>query len=391
MSKFRNRLPDIAIIILLFALPLTMFWQQTLGGKTLLPTENLYQYEPHRTFQEVVNAPEIPHNHLLSDMVLQNVQWKSFIREQLAQGEIPLWNPHQFSGIPFLAAGQHSALYPPSLIYYVLPLTSAYGWFIVVNLWLAGVFMFAYLRGLDIGRGGSTLGGIVYQLAGFMIASAVFPMIVGSAVWLPLLLLMSEFIIRRKSLLGRPSTLPWIAIGAVGLGFNILAGHVEITIYTLIILAYVSVGRLLYVYVQERKTPEHSATKDLLERSFALLGMVILGVGLASIQFIPLFEFVQTNWRAERASLETVLGYAHKPRDLLQYLLPNLYGSPAMHSYLDVFTMETVTDLRNLAGERINFIDWGIKNYVEGALFVGVLPLILAGLCGGVIALYENS
>src|SRR5688572_2758975 len=118
MRRFRS---DLAMIALLFLLPLVMFWPQTLGGRTLLPTENLYQYEPYATYREVVGAPDVPHNHLVSDLVLQNMQWKLFIRQQLAQGEIPLWNPYQFSGIPFLAAGQQSALYPFSLLYYVLP------------------------------------------------------------------------------------------------------------------------------------------------------------------------------------------------------------------------------------------------------------------------------
>ena len=137
MRIVRRILPDVLIISFLLLLPLVMFYQQTLGDRTLLPTENLYQYLPHSAYREVVHAPDIPHNHLLSDMILQNYQWKWFIREQLSQGEIPLWNPHQFSGIPFLAAGQQSALYPLSVIYYIMPLTSAYGWFIVVNLWLA--------------------------------------------------------------------------------------------------------------------------------------------------------------------------------------------------------------------------------------------------------------
>src|SRR5688572_25299222 len=136
----RRRLPDICIVLLFFVLPLIFFFQQTLGGKTLIPTENLYQYLPFSTYREVVQAPDVPHNHLLSDLVLENYQWKSFVRSQLSQGEIPLWNPHQFSGIPFLAAGQHSALYPVSVLYYALDLWAAYGWYTVVNLWLAGVF-----------------------------------------------------------------------------------------------------------------------------------------------------------------------------------------------------------------------------------------------------------
>src|SRR5215813_10542334 len=243
----RRRLPDLLIVALLLVLPLVMFWPQTIGGRTLLPTENLYQYEPFAAYRAQVGAPDVPHNALLSDLVLENYQWKSFIRQSLSNGDIPLWNPHQFSGIPFLAAGQQSTLYPFSVLYYVLPLPDAYGWFTVVQLWLAGVFMFLFMRGLGVGRFGALLSGVVYQLSGFFVISAVFPMIIAAAVWLPLILLMVEFIIQqRPAFRGRPSSVPWAVIGAVALGCNILAGHVEITYYTLIITAYYAAARLIW-------------------------------------------------------------------------------------------------------------------------------------------------
>ena len=377
--QLRRFLPDLTLILFLALLPLVMFHQQTLGGRTLLPTENLYQYPPHSAYRQVVQAPDIPHNHLLSDMVLQNYQWKSFIREQLAQGEIPLWNPHQFAGIPFLAAGQHSALYPLSLVYYVLPLTSAYGWFIVLNLWLAGWFMAGLMRGLGLGRAGAGLSGAVYQLSGFMIASAVFPMMVAAAVWMPLILWMIENILRRRGFwIFRGTAIPWVIIGAIAIGCNILAGHIELTIYTLLIAAWYAAFRLLWQFARQRRQTGKFPIRWAGTTSMWLLLMLTLGLSLAVIQLIPLYEFVRGNWRAERSSLETVLGFAHPIRDVLQFLLPNFYGSPAHHSYVDVFSGQPITDLRNAAGESIHFIDWGIKNYVEAALYVGILPLALS-------------
>ncbi len=376
MSSRRRIITETAIALALFALPLMVFWPQTMGGRTLLPSENLYQYEPLATYREVANAPSTPHNHLLSDLVLQNMQWKAFIRQQVAAGEIPLWNPHQFGGIPFLAAGQSSALYPLSALYYLLPLTAAYGWFTVVNLGLAGWLMYVFLRGIGAGRAGGMLGGVVYQLCGFMLASVVFPMIIGAAVWLPLLLLMAEYIARARPLWrGGHTPIPWVAIGGVALACNILAGHAELTIYTLLITGYYTVARLLWLWWRLERTLAQSVISGLWS-----VAMVALGFALAGVQFIPLLEFAQTNWRSERSSIETVLSYAHPLRDVIQFIMPNFYGSPAHHSYFDVFRWQTVTELSNAAGERIAYIDWGIKNYVEGALYVGILPLALAGL-----------
>src|SRR5688572_45933 len=362
MRRLRVLAPDIFIISLLFLLPLGFFYQQTLGGRTLIPTENLFQYEPYATYADVVHAPTTPHNDVVSDLILENYQWKSFIRQQIALGEVPLWNPHQFSGIPFLAAGQHSALYPLSIIYYIMPLWLAYGWFTVLNIWLAGVFMFLFARGLGIGRAGALLAGIIYQFCGTVIASVVFQMMIGALPWLPLMLLMSEYIIQQKAIFGRKTAIPWVAIGAIALALNILAGHVEITLYSLLITGFYSGMRWLHDAMSKRE--------DVFKKAAWLLAMVILGFGLGAIQFIPLYDFVQTNWRAERSSYETVAGYAHVPRDVLQFIMPNFYGNPSHHSYFDVFTGETVQLPRHT--------DWGIKNYVEGALYVGILPLLLA-------------
>ena len=367
----RRLLPDVSIIALLFLLPLIAFWQQTVGGRTLLPVENLYQYEPYATYREVVNAPDIPHNHLISDLVLQNMQWKLFIRESIAQGEIPLWNPYQFSGIPFLAAGQQSTLYPLSLIYYALPLTAAYGWFTVVQLWLAGAFMYAFMRGVGVGRFGAAVAGITYQLAGFFVISAVFPMIIGAAAWLPLILLMIEWVVRRRPLLGQPASAPWMVVGAGALGCSVLAGHVEITYYTLLIAALYAAARLIPVW-------HSSGWRFALGRAGWLLALALIGVGLGAIQFVPLFEWASQNWRAQRSSIDTVLSYAHPLRDAVQFILPNFYGSPAHHTYFDWFSGQTVPVTFNALGEAITHTEWGIKNYVEGALYLGILPVALA-------------
>ena len=373
--------PDLMLIGFLLIFPLVMFHQQTLGDRTLLPTENLFQYLPHSVYREAAGAPALPHNHLLSDLVLQNYQWKTFIREQIALGEIPLWNPHILSGQPFFAAGLHSMLYPLSVLYYALPLPSAYGWFILINLWLAGLFMAGYLRALGVNRYGAALGGLVYQLSGSMIAGAVFPMIVAGTVWLPLILWMIENILRGRHLwLFRGTAIPWVGIGAIAIACNFLAGHVEISIYTLMIIAWYGTLRLARECVTRWRAAGRFPWDFGASNGAWLLTLALLGLGLAALQILPTYEFVRASWRVERNSLETVLGYAHPPRDIVQFLLPNFYGNPAHHSYFDVFKWEQVTDLRNAAGEAITVIDWGIKNYVEAALYLGTLPLILSAI-----------
>jgi len=106
--------------------------------------------EPWRSAAAEQGWPATPHNGLLSDLVLENYVWRGFLLQSAEIGQLPLWNPSLFAGQPFLAAGQHSALYPFSVVFYVLPLWQAYGWFIVLQLFLAGAFMYAFARVLDL-------------------------------------------------------------------------------------------------------------------------------------------------------------------------------------------------------------------------------------------------
>jgi len=377
----RKHVPDLLIVVGLFVLPLLFFAPVTLGGRTQIPADNLYQYEPWKTARESVGVPEIPHNALLSDLVLENYQWKSFIRQSISDGTIPLWQPEQFAGTPFLAAGQHSALYPFSLIYYILPLPLAYGWFTVSQLWLAGVLMFVFARGLGVGRFGGAVSGIAYQFSAFFIVSVVFPMMIAGAAWLPLLLLMIEFVIQRRPQRGdQPSTIPWVAVGAVALMMNIFAGHVEITYYTLIIMAYYAAARLIWAWWRDRK-----GWRALFRPAIALLAMMVLGLGLGAAQFIPLYELGTHSFRQDAADLDTVRGYALPNRHVLKFLIPNVYGSPAHHEYRDVFSGDMVQqDWQRPRGDggfdRVTSTEFGIKNYVEGGAYMGVLVMVLAGI-----------
>src|SRR5687768_10039314 len=133
---------DLLIALGFLLLPLALYWPVTLGPFTQLPADNLVTFEPWRSAAAVHGWPQAPHNELVGDLVLENYAWKRFILASLQRGELPLWNPYLFAGQPFLAAGQHSALYPFSVLYYVLPLEKAYGWFSVSQLFLAGLFAY---------------------------------------------------------------------------------------------------------------------------------------------------------------------------------------------------------------------------------------------------------
>jgi len=196
MGRLRAYAVDVLIAAGFLILPLLLFGAVTFGDRTMVPVDNLFQWQPWSAAAEEVSTP-YPHNTLLSDLILENYPWKRFINESVSTGEIPLWNPNIFAGTPFLATGQHSAYYPFSLLFMILPLIKAYGWFTVGQLWLAGVFTYLFGRVLGQRRASAAAAGLIFQGSGFLlVSSAVFPMILAAAVWLPLLLACIEKVIR---------------------------------------------------------------------------------------------------------------------------------------------------------------------------------------------------
>jgi O-antigen/teichoic acid export membrane protein len=384
----RKRLPDLGVLTLLLLLPLLLYAPVALGSKTLLPVDNLFLFEPYREAADDLGVG-YPHNHLVSDLILQNYAWKHFIVESIRNDEVsltdrlPLWDPTIFAGHPFLANGQHSALYPLSIVFYVLPLWRAYGVFAWLQLGLAGVFTYIFARVLGLRRLGGLIAGITFQLSGFMVVSSVpHPMIVAAASWLPLILAMVELIVQQRPALGqRPATLPWALLGALALGCQMLVGHGENTLFVLLVTGVYIAWRLAHTVARSPQTEGVSklanAAKSLTRPALWLAVMLILGLALGAVQFVPMVEVVSTSFRGGEAaaSLAQVLEWAYPKRRLITFAIPHFFGSPAHHGYFDLFTWRWTPAQTFPDGQ---YIDWGIKNYVEGGAYLGLLPLFLA-------------
>jgi len=361
------------IVLGLFLLPLALLWQQTLGGKTLLPADVLYGFQPWKSAAAEFGV-SYPQNHLVADLVLENYAWKRFILQSLKQGEIPLWNPYTFAGEPFLANGQHSALYPFSLIFYVAPLWQAYGWFTVSQLWLAGVWMYLLARVLGLRRASAVIAAVTYQLSAFFVFSIVFTMIIAAAAWLPFILAMTELVIRQHPALGgRPARAPWAVLGALGLGMIVLAGHPEMMYpYTPFVVGVFALWRL----AANLQFPIVNWKLSIGNLGW-LAVMVGLGLALGAIQFLPMLETGLLNFREGSASLSQVLSWSYPWRRIIAFFVPNFFGNESQHTYLDVLSWQTLPARVYDDGQ---YIWWGLKTSVEGAAYLGILPLVLAVL-----------
>jgi len=384
LHRFRS---DLCALLTILALALLWFAPVLLPGWThasLLPFDNLSSFEPWRSLQPGL----IPYNNLLSDLVLENAVWKLHIQRTLAQGQLPLWNPQIFTGIPFLAAGQSSTFYPLSLLFYVLPLETAYGWFTALQIALAGANMYLLGRVLRLRPLAALFSGVVFMFSGFLIVSVVFTMFIAGAVWLPLLLAVIEIIIRKQEEKGVQSfhPIPYVAAGAAVIGVMILAGHPELIYYTLLVAGAYSLVRLLVAWrgmVGDKEPGKQRATrKQAASRIFKLalwlLVMAVLGVAAGGVQLLPLIELLPLNFRQGSASYQQVIEWAWPDRHVLSFFVPDIFGNPSHHHWFDLWHRQWLPATVNVRGEPNDTIFWGIKNYVEGGNYLGIATWLLA-------------
>jgi O-antigen/teichoic acid export membrane protein len=382
-SRRRRALRADAAIVLLFALLALAFVGPSLvPGRALLPIDALFGYPPWQAHADDFGVA-VPHNPLIADAILQNYSWKRRARESFAAGELPLWNPYILAGQPFMASAQNGSLYPLGVLFYVVPLAQAYGWFIALHLWIGSLGTYWLARTLGASRLGGIVAGITFGFCGYLVVSFLWPMVVSTAVWLPALLATIERQIQR----GPRQAAGSVALGGLIVGLQFLAGHLEMSLYLLLTAGLYTALRLI------GRLRVDGLGRPALD-GLTVLAMVLLGSGLAAIQLVPFGEVIGANVRTGWADYEETIGYAMPKERLLTYLVPDLFGNPTHHSYVDLFSREVrSTEHTRPTGEPRRDTEWGGKNYVEGTVYLGILPLLLAGVAllarprGGALAL----
>jgi len=312
-----------------------------LAGRALVPACYQQQWAPWGVPEA---RPERLWNPIQADGILQFYPWRHFAREELLAGEIPLWNPYQFCGAPFVANGQSAVFYPPNLLFWLLPTPYAFGVAAVVRLFLAGTFTYWLGLALGLRRSGATFAGVVFMLGGFLITWTALPTLVDALVWLPLALCAG------KRHFDGPGGLLWpLAMGAA-IACTLLAGHLQIAYYSLVTL----IVWLIYLKIVTWRRIGFAATVrlELQEKTGFILGL--LG---GAIQLLPTLELARLGHRQGPADFAGLAQWALSRYDLARLVAPDLLGNPARGWYLTPLT----------------------QDYTEMCGYVGVTALALVG------------
>ena len=157
-------------------------------------------------------------------------------RESFWRGEIPLWNPLNDCGLPFLAQWNTLALYPLSLIYLLLPLSWSLGLFCLAHFFGAGMGMYFLAHRWTGNRYAAAAAGLVFSFNALMLNSLMWPNNIAALGWLPWVVLAAERAWREG---GR-----WLLLAALAGAMQMLAGAPEVILLTWTLLATLLVGQM---------------------------------------------------------------------------------------------------------------------------------------------------
>ncbi|MDB6024539.1 MAG: hypothetical protein JWM68_762 [Verrucomicrobiales bacterium] len=108
-----------------------------------------------------------------------------YARESLSSGQIPLWDPYNNCGIPFLAQWNTQVLYPVSWIYLVIPSPWSVSLFCLLHIFWAGIGMYFLASRWTGNRLAAALAGTAFVFNGFTLNCLMWPNCIATLAWMP--------------------------------------------------------------------------------------------------------------------------------------------------------------------------------------------------------------
>jgi hypothetical protein len=200
-----------------------------------------------------------------------------YLRECFWHGQLPLWNPLNYCGEPFLAQWNTQVLYPPTLFYLLLPLPWSLNVFCLLHLFLAGLGMFFLARDWARSDFAAALAGVVFAFSGLMMGSLLWPSIISGLAWMPWVV---RYAIRGWREGGRI-----LVIAAVFGALQMLSGGVEVVLLTWVLIGVLGVAEIV----------SGSMPRATVLARFAII--ILLISGLCAAQLLPFYDLLKHSQR----------------------------------------------------------------------------------------------
>ena len=277
----------------------------------------------------------------------QFIPWWDFAWDTLLQGQIPLWNPWVGMGAPMVGNYQSAIFYPPYWILlslYAIAGIKLMSWgvtiVVVFHLIWSGLGVAKLLEELELSKLAQIVGGLAFSLSGYLVARSSFLSINAAVAWLPWILLYSLRLANRKEH-------AFWALSAV-IALQLLAGHAQTAWYSILL------GGIWILFLAVKDYIEKNKIRNIWQSIYKYILAGLLSAGISAIQLVPTLEYLIQSQRSGEYGFAEAMTYSFWPWRFLTLIVPNLFGNPAAGNY------------------------WGYGNYWEDAVYVGLLPLLIA-------------
>jgi hypothetical protein len=248
------------------------------------------------------------------DPLQQYYPHRVIAKELVGAGTLPLWNPYYLSGMPFLATEPLAGLfYPPNVVYYLIDPLRAFGVSACLHLFLAGLFMYLYLRRIGLDQVSALFGGVSFEVSGYFLINLMWLSRVCTAVWAPLLFFSFEAYWREKRL-------AYALLLAFALGMSVLAGTPPVVVFVMLALG-------LYIAARVLGSIRGRGLKDSARCMAVVVTALCLGTMLAAVQLLPTYEATPFLARAHW-SYEEAWDTGRSPLSLATALVPGILQNP---------------------------------------------------------------
>jgi len=305
------------ILLILIVINIFFFYKTFFLGLLPFPGDLLIsEYNPWKTYSYFgYNPGSYPNKAQYFDVLRQLYPWKILGIDQFRSGNIPLWNPYNFSGAPLLANFQSALFYPLNVVYSFLPWVFAWSILVIIQPFLALFFTFFYARKIGLSRLGSVFSAVSFAFSSFMTVWLEYNTIGHVILWLPLILLSIENLLLQKEI-------KWILLFVFSLVSSLFAGHIQIFFYLLLFLT---------AYFLFRNFSLH---KKIINRNFLFFFLLIfLSLGIGAIQLIPGFELINESARSPHSYDFMIKKILIQPWQLIMFFVPDFFGNPATRNY----------------------------------------------------------
>lgn len=295
-------LKAILCLLVLFITPLAISLPSLLHNEVPLNLEGLTLRAPWQEARAPGTA--VPETHAAHALIERYYPWYVFLNQAGTAGELPLWNPYEGFGFPFLALWRTRAFSPFSLPLYFLPLAQGIIVSIFLKLSIAGLCAYFIARRFQFSPFFALLVAIPFQLSGIFMVSPWHP-VADVAPFFPLLLPCLQCL-----MLGKRRYWPCLALLT---GIMTLGGSPEA-------LAAILSFAVALIFIFSLRTYQPGKIPAAL---FWLAAGSAVGLCLAAVQLAPYLEFLSFGY------LENKTDRFFAFRDLTAFLLPPVLSNGA--------------------------------------------------------------